>query len=210
MINHREILTIISVSIIIAFSITLLSGFSAFLIALLSVFALLMINVFTKKITGEFFELKTEIKLWEFKRWGYKPHQSFKKNIPAGAIFPIISRIIFFPLKGFVWMAPLVFDVRAKIYRAAKRHGIYSFSEASENHLAYIAGAGIIISLITAALGYLIGFSEFAKFSVWFAFFNLIPISDLDGNKIFFGNKTLWSFLAVITLIALGYSFLIV
>ena len=47
-------------------------------------------------------------------------------------------------------MAPLVFDVKAKIYRTAKRHGIYSFSEASEDNLAYIAGAGIIIkSLIS-------------------------------------------------------------
>ena len=210
MINHREILTIIGVSIIIAFSITLLSGFAAFLVALLSVFAVIIINVFAKKLTGEFFELKTEIKLWEFKRWGYEPYQSFKKEIPAGAIFPIVSRIIFFPLKGFVWMASLVFDVRAKIYRTAKRHGIYSFSDVSEDHLAYIAGAGIIINLFAAALGYLFGFSEFAKFSVWFAFFNLIPISNLDGNKIFFGNKIFWSFLAVITLIALGYSFLVV
>ena len=210
MINHREILTIISVSIIIAFSITLLSGFASFLVALLSVFALITINVFAKKITGEFFELKTEIKLWEFKRWGYKYNQSFKKNFPAGAIFPIVSRIIFFPLNGFIWMASLVFDVRAKIYRTAKRHGIYSFSDVSEDHLAYIAGAGILINLFAAALGYLLGFSEFAKFSIWFAFFNLIPISNLDGNKIFFGSKVFWSFLAVITLIALGYSFLVV
>ncbi len=210
MINHREILAIISVSIILAFSITLLSGFASFLIVLLSVFAVIIINVFAKKFAGEFFELKTEIKLWEFKRWGYKPYQSFKKNIPAGAILPIISRIIFFPLNGFVWMASLVFDVKAKIYRTAKRHGIYSFSEASEDHLAYIAGAGILLNLLAAAVGYLIGFSEFAKFSIWFAFFNLIPISNLDGNKIFFGNKVFWSFLAVIALIALGYSFLIV
>lgn len=210
MINHKEILIIISVSIILAFSITLLSNFSYFLAVLISVLIIILMNTLAKKLAGEFFELKTEIKLWEFKRWGYKPHQSFKKNIPAGVIFPIISRIIFFPLKGFVWMAPLVFDIKAKIYRAAKRHGIYSFSEASEDHLAYIAGAGILINLLAAAIGYLIGFSEFAKFSIWFAFFNLIPISNLDGNKIFFGSRIFWSFLATITLIALGYSFLIV
>lgn len=210
MFNHKEILTIISLSIVLAFSITLLSKFSYFLAVLISVLILISLNVLTKKIVGEFFELKTEIKIWEFKQWGYKYGQSFKKNFPAGAVFPIISRAIFFPLKGFIWMAPMVFDVRAKIYRAARRHGIYSFSEASEDHLAYIAGAGIIINLIGAAVGYLIGFPEFAKFSIWFAFFNLIPISNLDGNKIFFGSKTLWSFLATITLIALGYSFLIV
>ena len=32
----------------------------------------------------------------------------------------------------------------------------------------------------------------------------------LDGNKIFFGNLTLWSILAVMTLLALGYSFFLV
>ncbi|MFH1612733.1 MAG: hypothetical protein ABIB46_03245, partial [bacterium] len=76
--------------------------------------------------------------------------------------------------------------------------------------IAYIAAAGIFVNLLFAFLAYLIGFSEFAKLSIWFAFFNMIPISNLDGNKIFFGSKVLWSFLATITLIALGYTFLVI
>lgn len=210
MIKPKEILTIISISIIFAFSITLLTNINNFLIALISISILILANVFTKKIVAHYLELETEIKLWEFKRWGYKPKQTFKKNFPAGAFFPIISRIIFLPLNGFIWMGSLVFNVKAKVYRAAKRHGIYSFSEISEDHLAYIAAAGVFINLILAVLGYLIGFSEFAKFNIWFAFFNMIPLSNLDGNKIFFGQKILWSFLAILTLIALFYTFLIV
>ena len=44
----------------------------------------------------------------------------------------------------------------------------------------------------------------------WFAFFNMLPISELDGNKIFFGSIVFWSFLAILTLIGLGYAFLLI
>jgi Zn-dependent protease len=54
------------------------------------------------------------------------------------------------------------------------------------------------------------GFSEFSRLSIYFAFFNMIPISDLDGNKIFFGSLILWSFLAALVLIGLGYVFFLV
>ena len=210
MLNYKEIVAIISVSIILAFSSTLLLDFYYFLIALVSIFIIIMINVSVKKLVSHYFELEIDVKIWEFKKWGYRPKQYFKRAFPAGVFFPIISKIIFFPLSGFVWMASLVFNVKAKVYRSAKRHGMYSFSEISEDHLAYIAAAGVFINLLVAVLAYLIGFSEFAKFSIWFAFFNMIPVSNLDGNKIFFGSKVLWSFLAIITLIGLGYTFLAV
>lgn len=210
MINYKEGIAIISASLILAFSTTLLMDVNYFLTSLLFIFLIIAANVLTKKITAHYFELDAEASLWEFKRWGYKPGQHFKKSFPAGIFLPIISRIVFLPLNGFIWMASIVFDVKAKVYRSAKRHGIYSFSEISEDHLAYIASAGIFVNLLFAVIAYLIGLSDFAKFSIWFAFFNMIPISNLDGNKIFFGNKVLWSLLAVITLIAFGYTFLIV
>ncbi len=210
MIKLKEMISIASISIILAFSVTLLSSFSYFLAVLISMLLIILINVFTKKITSHYFDSSIEVKIWQFKRWGYHPNQKFKRDFPAGAFFPIFSRLIFFPLNGFAWMASLVFDIKAKVYRAAKRHGFYSFSEMSESHLALIAGVGIFVNLVFAVLAYLIGFSEFAKLSIWFAFFNMIPISDLDGNKIFFGNQILWSFLATITLIGFAYTFLVV
>src|SRR3989339_631242 len=100
------------------------------------------------------------------------------------------------------WMASLVFEVKAKTYRAAKRYGVYSFSEMTEYHIALIAASGII--------GNLIGFPDFSRINIYYAFFNLFPISDLDGNKIFFGSLILWSFITSITLIALGFAILLV
>lgn len=217
MINGKEFGYLVLVTIITAFAIALGKTFAInltlFLYALLGVFILVLVNILVKKTVAYFLESEIEIKLWEIKRYGFKTGDYFKKAFPIGGFAPLISKIFFFPLNGFTWMASLVFDVKAKAYHAAKRHGIYSFSEMTEEHIGKIAAAGIFANLILAILFYFIGGGFgilFAKLNIWFVFFNMIPISDLDGNKIFFGNLVLWSFLAVVTLIGLGYTFLLV
>lgn len=217
MINPKEFAFLVIVTIITAFAValtkTLTLNLTFFLYALLGIFILLLLNILMKKITAYFLESEIEIKLWEIKRFGFKTGDYFKKAFPLGVFMPLISKIFFFGLNGFVWMASLVFDVKAKAYHAAKRHGMYSFSEMTEEHIGRIAAVGIITNLILAFLFYFIGGDFgliFAKLNIWFAFFNMIPISDLDGNKIFFGNLVLWSFLAVVTLIGLGYTFFLV
>ncbi len=210
MIKQKECVPLITLSIIFAFSITLLESSSYFLYVLAGIFIILLLNTLIKKITAYYLESEIEIKMWEFKRYGYQNSQKLKRPFPAGAFFPLISRVLFFPLNGFIWMASLVFDVKSKTYKAAKRHGQYSYSEINESDIGLIAATGIFANLLLAFLFYLVGFSEFAKFSIWYAFFNLIPLSNLDGNKIFFGSSLLWSILSTITLIALSYSFFII
>jgi len=217
MINGKEIGSLILVTIITAFAIALTKNFGIdlkfLLYALLGVFILLLLNILIKKATAYFLESEIEIKIWEIKRFGFRTRDYWKKAFPMGAFAPLISKIFLFPLNGFVWMASLVFDVKAKAYHAAKRHGMYSFSEMTEEHIGKIAAAGIAVNLLLAFLFYFIGGdfgTIFAKLNIWFVFFNMLPISDLDGNKIFFGNLVLWSFLAIITLVGLGYTFLLV
>lgn len=210
MFNKKEIGIIIITTIVLAFAITLAQDLDLFLYALAGIFIIITLNILAKKIVAFYLDSEIEIKLWEFKRFGFRPRQHFKRAFPAGLFFPLISRIIFFPLNGFIWMASLVFDTKAKSYRAAKRHGIYSFSEMTEDHIGFIAAAGILINLLFALIFYMIGYPFLAKISTWYIFFNMLPISNLDGNKIFFGNITLWSFLATLSLIALAYSLLLV
>ena len=121
---------------------------------------------------------------------------------------PIIVAI--FSLGYLKWMASVVFDIKARIYRTAKRFGIYSFSEITEYHLALIAASGVVINIILGIFGYLAGFDNFARLNIYYAFFSIIPISDLDGNKIFFGSVIMWSALAAICLLGLGYVFLVI
>jgi hypothetical protein len=213
MVNGKEIASIIISSIIIAFSITLVKDLNLFLLTLLGVFILIIVNVIVKKVMAYLLESEIEIKIWEIRRWGFKTSQHWNKPFPIGAFMPLILRVILFAFNGFTWMASLVFETEAKAYHAAKRHGIYSFSEMTEEHIGRIAAVGIFANLVLAVLFYFIGgdFGNlFSKLNIWFAFFNMIPISDLDGNKIFFGNLVLWSFLAVVTLIGLGYTFFLV
>ena len=110
-------------------------------------------------------------------------------------------------------MASLVFDVKAKTYRAAKRHGLYRFSEMTEDHIGYIASAGIFANILLAIITYFIGLPiemNFVVLSIYYIFFNMIPVSDLDGNKILFGNMVLWAFLATLSLISLIAIFFVI
>ncbi len=210
MLNIKEISIILVTAIIITFSITLVETPMVFLYILISVFLVIITNITAKKVMSYFLDSEIEIKVWGIDRWGFKPHRQLKTTFPAGAFFPVISKIFLFPINNFVWMASLVFDVKTKIHKAAKRYGLYTFSEMTEYHLGLIAAAGIFINLVFSVVGYLLNFPDFARLNIYYAFFNMIPLSDLDGNKIFFGSLVLWSFLAALVLVGILFVMLIV
>lgn len=211
MLKKQEIITFLVIILVLGFTASLMQSIKLFFYSLLSIFLIILINVFAKKITAYYLESEIEFKLWEIQRYGYRHGWTFKKPVPAGIIFPLVLSVL--TLGNLTWLASYVFDVKSKTYRAVKRHGLYSFSEMSEFHIGLIAASGILANLIFAVLGYLIGLPSemnFVNLSILFTFFNMLPISDLDGNKIFFGNLTLWSFLAILTLIAMGYIALVI
>ena len=217
MLTKKEIISITIITLILAFSITLMQSIELFLSTLLFIFLIILINIIAKKIAGYYFEAEVETKLWEMERYGflgaivrgfYHPSKKFKQALPLGAIMPIVVKVLSL---GYVnWLASLTFDVKAKKHRVAKRHGFYSFSEMTEFHIGLIAASGILANLSFAIIGYLIGATEFARFNIYYAFFNMIPLSSLDGNKIFFGSLLVWSFLASIIMIGLGFAFFVI
>ena len=207
MFSIKEISLIILITIILAFALSFPEPIKT-LYLLVPMFFVIITNILSKKVSSFYLDSEIEIKLWEIKRYGFKPDSHFKRPFPAGAFIPIITSILSFGY--FIWLTGLVFEVKAKIYRAAKRFGLYSFSEMTEYHIGLIAAAGVLTNLFLAGIGYLINLDEFAKLNIYYAFFNLIPLSNLDGNKIFFGSIVLWSFLVALALIGLGYVFLVV
>lgn len=208
MLDKKEITAVVIISIILAFTISLIKTTQIFSYVLLAVFLTIMLNIIGKKIASFYLDSEIKIKMWEISRWGYKPSYYFKKALAVGAILPIVLK--FLTLGHFNWLACLTFEVKPKSYRAAKRYGTYAFSEMTEAHIGRIASWGIVTNLIFAIIGYLTGFPEFARLNIYYAAFNMIPLSNLDGNKIFFGNLVWWSFLGAIVLIALGYAFFLV
>ena len=208
MIKAKEALIIVSTIIVLAFAIELIDLKNLFLNSLLYMTIIVGVNILSKKAISYYLDTEIEIKSWEIKRFWYRKHDYLKKPIPIGLILPILIKVI---SVGFVnWTASLTYEVKAKIYRVAKRHGLYAFTDISETQIGVIAAAGIGMNLILALISYLAGTPELAKLSLTFALFNLIPISELDGNKIFFGSLALWVFLASITLLAFLGSLLII
>ena len=209
MINKKEIpiiaLVIVIISLSVSLSLNMVQEWKISLLTLLAVSIVVLFNIFTKKFTAYNLDSEIEMRVWEIGKY-----KSNKKPFAIGAVLPLLSKIILFPFNSFVWMASLVFDVKPKTYRAAKRFGLYTFSEVTEYHLGLIAASGVVINLILAVIGYFLGFELFARLSVYYAFFNIIPLSDLDGNKIFFGSKIMWSFLASLVLIGMLFAIFIV
>lgn len=214
MLTKKEIFPILIVIIIISFSVSLsldiAENWQIIGGTLLAVSLVVLANIFTKKITAYLLDSEVEMKIWSIERYGLRPGQHFKRPFPVGAFLPILSKLILFPLKSVVWMASLVFDVKPRIYRGAKRHGLYTFSDITEYHLGIIAASGIAINLILAVVGYFLGFPLFSRLNIYFAFFNILPLSELDGNKIFFGNLILWSFLAGLVLIGMLFAIFVI
>lgn len=206
MLNQKEMISIASITILLGILVSItpssegIWSWNLLFITTGLVFLAIMINVIAKKIASFYLDTEIEILTWEFGKFGYKKHQKFKKPILAGIFIPLLVK--FFSVGILNWMACLTFEVKGKIYKAAKRHGIYAFSNVTEEEMGIIAGIGIMANLLFALIGYLIGSPELAKINLSFALYNLIPLSNLDGSKIFFGGKILWVFLATITAIA--------
>lgn len=209
MITKREIplvaLIILVLSLSASLSLTIEGWQKAFLASLLAVSLVVLLNILAKKLIAYSLDSEIEMRIWEIGKVGKN-----KKPFLIGAFLPLISKIILFPFKNFVWMASLVFDVKPKTYRAAKRFGLYTFSDVTEYHIGLIAASGILMNLVLSAVGYFTGFPLFARLNMYYAFFNILPLSELDGNKIFFGSKIMWSFLASLVLIGMLFAIFII
>ena len=203
------IISIFTLGIVFSFSKLILLEFSYLGTGILFAFVIISTNILGKKLIALKLDASVRHEIWFWKRFGFKPHKHLKKEIPMGIILPLF--VSAFSL-GLIKVASiLTYETSALKRRASKRQGHFSFTEMTDKDNAYIGAAGIFITLSLAFLTYWVpGLEELSRMSSFYAFWNLIPISKLDGSQIIFGNKTLWTFLAVITLIFTGYSLLLV
>lgn len=184
---------VVSVSVILQGKITLLP--MLFLFSIIIIF----VHVFSKKLVAYSLDASVSHKIWHFQRFGLKPGHKFNKPIPFGLIVPLFFSV--FSIGFFKLMTFLTYETSALKHRAAKRFGFYSYTEMTDFHNSLIGGAGIVALLLLSLIAYLPGWETLSKLAAYYAFWNMIPFSDLDGTQIFFGNRILWAVLAVITLI---------
>lgn len=203
--DTKETVTILLATIILALTVAFKET-SIFYPVLLSFLIIISVNVLAKKIIGFHFETNVKTKFWTWQQFGLRRDMHFKKPVPM-AWLPLL--LVLFS-KGFIlWLGILEFDIKAKAERVAKRHGIYRFTQVTEWHMALIATWGLIANLIFAIGGYALGFELFAKYSIYFIAWNVIPLSRLDGAKIFYASRGLWMAIFAITAIVLGWGLII-
>jgi hypothetical protein len=186
--NTKEVITIILASLVLALTVAF-KNTEILYAAALSFLIIITINVLVKKLIGYNFEINTKTKFWTWKQFGFRKDMHFNKPLPM-IWLPLLLTLF---TKGFfLWLGILEFDVEAKTERVSKRHGLYRFTEVTEWHMAWIATWALATNLILAILGYIVGFELFAKLSIYFIAWSVIPLGKLDGSKILFGSRALW------------------
>jgi len=168
---------------------------------------IILVSVFAKKLMAYMLDANVEHDIWRVHRYGFKAHDHFKREIPAGVILPLFFSV--FSLGFLKFSALLTYETRALKRRAAKRFGNYSFTEMTEWDNAIIGAAGIVAVLIVSAVAYIVGVTELTKLAIYYALSNMIPVSKLDGTQIFFWSRILYGVLGVIVLIFTAYALMI-
>ena len=204
--NIKEILTIILAAIILALTVAF-SDRTLFNTAAISFLIILTINVLTKKSVGYYLETKVRTKFWSVYQYWFRTDMHFKKPLPM-LWLPLI--ITLFTRGFFLWLGVLQFDVEAKTERVSRRHGLYRFTEVTEWHMAWIVVWALVANLIAAIIGYIAGFELFTKLSIYFIAWSVIPLSSLDGSKIFFSSRALWVVVFTIAIIILAWALIII
>jgi len=209
----KEILIILLAAFVLGLSFAIPNVTSSTLGRLFIFFLVIIIlNTIAKKAVAYFYEADTETRLWSVFHYGFKQGSHFRKPLPM-IWLPLLLSLI---TRGFFqWLSILEFDVTPRVERAARRHGIYGFTEMEDFHIAVIAAAGVALNIIIAIISYFLAgifptLELFAKLNVFYAFWSLIPLSSMDGSKILFGSKAIWFILAVIATIFLAFTLMVV
>lgn len=174
------------------------------------VWAVIIVGVYVgaQKLAAQSLDAEAKHELWSWQRYGYKPHQHIPHPITMGAIVPCALSIL--SLGWFKVPTIFTYETAPLKRRASKRFGFYSFTEMTDWHIALIGGAGIAALLVLSAISYFISGAEVLwQIAAYYAFWNMLPVSKLDGAQIYFGSRVLWTALALVTLLFAAYALII-
>jgi Zn-dependent protease len=196
--------------VVIAFADVLEGNYAALGFAFVFAAVIIVVNIAGKKLMAYMLDSDVEHRSWTFSQWWWRKHQHFDKPMPSGVIVPLVITLL---TGGLVKvMTFLTYETSAKTYKAAKRSGYYSYAEMTDWDNSIIGAAGIVFTLALAVIAYFLPtqLEQLAGLAIGYAFWNMLPVSDLDGTQIFFGSRVLYATLAVITLVFALYAIILV
>jgi hypothetical protein len=175
-----------------------LDSLELFAISLGGFLLIIITNVLVKKIVAYRLEANVTTKFWSMYRFGFAEKRHLKAPIPMLWIAPLLS---FISKGGWLWMPILEFDITPRTERIAKRHELYRFAQMTDWHLALIVFWGIMANLFLYIILSIVGLSQIADLSLYYAIWSIIPLSNLDGSKLLFGSRKLWLTTGILILI---------
>jgi len=209
MLDRKEIAVFLTITIIFAFLMSMTSlSWSSLALSLLFAFIILLVNIIAKKVTAFYFDSCLHLDFWHVQQYGLHKRSHFPKPIPFGLIVPIVLGLLTLGyLKPLTFMQ---FEAEPTRARASKRHGVYSYSGFAMNefHLGVIVFFGMLANLLLVLIAKELGASLMARYSLYYVLWNLLPISRLDGSKLFFGSLFLWCFTLFLCMLTAIFLFL--
>jgi Zn-dependent protease len=165
---------------------------------------ILAASIIPKYMTAHYIDAELKFKAWGIQRFWISTWAHFKKPVPVGIIFPLLLGFLsggFFKLMTFIQ-----FNATASPRKTVKKYGIRRFAGIMEWDDAMISFYGFIGLLLLSLVAHFIAspvspFKDLAKYSLIYAACNLIPFSQLDGSRLFYGSKPLYVFTLLLTLI---------
>ena len=131
----------------------------------------------------------TKYKIWYFKRYWFKEKHKFKTPIKVGLFIPLILAVF---TNGIVKFAA---TGCSEINEISHRRLGKKYKHLTEYQIALISLAGpMTLILIATMLSHLEIFSKLVLMGYSIAIFSMIPLSKLDGAKVFFGSAPLYIF----------------
>ena len=166
---------------------------------------IILVSLVAKKITAHNIDTKITHKIWEWQRYGFGKGSYLKKPVPMGILLPLL--LTFISVGVIKFFTFLEFESQAMPAKAVKKYGRFRFSNINEWDDALVGFYGLIAVLALAIISSFISnswfpFRELSKYAFIYAICNIIPLSSLDGTKIFFGSKPLYITSLVLTLIS--------
>lgn len=152
---------------------------------------IILISIIAKKITANIYSLKIEHSVWKFQRYWFHSRSYFKKPFPIGIVLPF-----FLSLFSLGIIKPLTFlqfdEKNIPEKRILRRIGRIRKMEINEFDLSITSAIGFYSLLLLSAIGIILKYPELARLPLYYGIWNLIPVSKLDGAKVFFWNAYHW------------------
>tara|TARA_Y100000310_G_scaffold138173_1_gene137080 strand:+ start:13887 stop:14522 length:636 start_codon:yes stop_codon:yes gene_type:complete len=194
------IIAILVMGFIISFSLTPTYSPKILLISAI----IILTSVITKKIAGNHLAITVEHTILEFKQFWVTKRSHFKNPIPIGLIFPFfISIISLGMIKPFTLLQYNAENIKKKRIKRARGEGPYRREEINESDLGFTVAWSLWALILLTIIGLYLKQPELAKYSVYYALWNLIPAGQLDGMKLFMGSMFHWALLVLVNIIFL-------